>query len=89
MNSLHNYLLVAGIECMGNNCQVLAPEDFVLPLLKWPRLREKYQQYAFSDYVRSHPQLRFCPGPNCNIVVQAKECRAKRVNCTACKSQFW
>ncbi|XP_050710210.1 potential E3 ubiquitin-protein ligase ariadne-2-like [Eriocheir sinensis] len=77
-----------GIECMGNKCQVLAPEDFVLPLLKWPRLREKYQQYAFSDYVRSHPQLRFCPGPNCNIVIQAKECRAKRVNCTACKSQF-
>ncbi|XP_042207453.1 potential E3 ubiquitin-protein ligase ariadne-2-like [Homarus americanus] len=77
-----------GIECMGNSCQVLAPEDFVVPLLKRPRLKEKYQQYAFSDYVRSHPQLRFCPGPNCNIVIQAKECRAKRVTCTACKSQF-
>ncbi|XP_045585524.1 potential E3 ubiquitin-protein ligase ariadne-2 [Procambarus clarkii] len=77
-----------GIECMGNSCQVLAPEDFVVPLLKRPRLKEKYQQYAFADYVRSHPQLRFCPGPNCNIVVQAKECRAKRVNCTACKTQF-
>ncbi|XP_069937683.1 potential E3 ubiquitin-protein ligase ariadne-2 [Cherax quadricarinatus] len=77
-----------GIECMGNSCQVLAPEDFVVPLLKRPRLKEKYQQYAFADYVRSHPQLRFCPGPNCNIVVQAKECKAKRVNCTACKTQF-
>ncbi|KAK3866184.1 hypothetical protein Pcinc_028271 [Petrolisthes cinctipes] len=77
-----------GIECMANNCQVLAPEDFVVPLLKHPVLKEKYQQYAFADYVRSHPQLRFCPGPNCNIVVQAKECRAKRVICTACKTQF-
>ncbi|XP_042874887.1 potential E3 ubiquitin-protein ligase ariadne-2-like [Penaeus japonicus] len=77
-----------GIECMGNKCQVLAPEDFVLPLLTRPRLKEKYQQYAFADYVRSHPQLRFCPGPNCNIVVQAKESRAKRVKCTACKTQF-
>ncbi|XP_047479235.1 potential E3 ubiquitin-protein ligase ariadne-2-like [Penaeus chinensis] len=77
-----------GIECMGNKCQVLAPEDFVLPLLTRPRLKEKYQQYAFADYVRSHPQLRFCPGPNCNIVVQAKESRAKRVKCTSCKTQF-
>ncbi|XP_068243520.1 potential E3 ubiquitin-protein ligase ariadne-2 [Palaemon carinicauda] len=77
-----------GIECMGNNCQVLAPEDFVVCLLNRPQLKEKYQQYAFADYVRSHPQLRFCPGPNCNIVVQAKESQAKRVNCTNCKTQF-
>ncbi|XP_064086283.1 potential E3 ubiquitin-protein ligase ariadne-2-like [Macrobrachium nipponense] len=77
-----------GIECMGNSCQVLAPEDFVVCLLNRPQLKEKYQQYAFADYVRSHPQLRFCPGPNCNIVVQAKENQAKRVNCTNCKTQF-
>ncbi|XP_063606195.1 potential E3 ubiquitin-protein ligase ariadne-2-like, partial [Penaeus indicus] len=73
---------------VSQKCQVLAPEDFVLPLLTRPRLKEKYQQYAFADYVRSHPQLRFCPGPNCNIVVQAKESRAKRVKCTSCKTQF-
>lgn len=76
------------IECMANKCQVLAPEDFVVPMLNKPRLREKYQQYAFSDYVRSHPQLRFCPGPNCSIVVQAKENKAKRVICTDCKTTF-
>lgn len=76
------------IECMGNHCQVLAPEDFVLPLLRGGRLREKYQQYTFSDYVRSHPQLRFCPGPNCNIIIKAKEPRPKRVTCSTCKTQF-
>ena len=74
---------------MGSKCQILAPEDFLLPLLIRPRLREKYQQYAFADYVRSHPQLRFCPGPNCNIVVQAKDNKAKRVICSSCKSTFW
>ena len=74
---------------MGNGCQVLAPEDFVVCLLNRPVLKQKYQQYAFADYVRSHPKLRFCPGPNCNIVVEAKESQAKRVNCTNCKTQFW
>ena len=24
-------------------------------------------QFAFQDYVKSHPELRFCPGLNCNV----------------------
>ncbi|KAB7503210.1 Protein ariadne-2 [Armadillidium nasatum] len=76
------------IQCMGNKCAILTPEDFVVNLLSCSRLREKYHQYAFVDYVRSHPELRFCPGPNCNIVVRAKDCKAKRVICNHCKSRF-
>ncbi|CAG2055299.1 unnamed protein product [Timema podura] len=77
-----------GIACMAQNCEVLAPEDFVLNLLSRPKLREKYQQFAFCDYVQSHPELRFCPGPNCQVVVRAKEPCAKRVICTACSTVF-
>ncbi|MCL4122257.1 UNVERIFIED_CONTAM: hypothetical protein GTU68_003208 [Idotea baltica] len=77
-----------GIECMANKCSILAPEDFVFSHLSCPRLREKYQQYAFTSYVRSHPELRFCPGPNCNIVIRAKEYKAKRVICTHCKTRL-
>ncbi|XP_028139818.1 potential E3 ubiquitin-protein ligase ariadne-2 [Diabrotica virgifera virgifera] len=77
-----------GIACMARNCIVLAPEDFVLKQLQRPSLRQKYQQYSFQDYVKSHPQLRFCPGPNCSIVVHSKEIKAKRASCNHCKTIF-
>lgn len=74
---------------MAQQCDIYAPEDFVLTLLSKPSLRDKYQQFAFHDYVKSHPQLRFCPGPNCPVVIHAKEPKAKRSVCTKCKSSFW
>lgn len=76
------------IECMAQFCTILVPEDFVLSLLSKSVLREKYQQFLFSDYVRSHPELRFCPGPNCSIIIRAKENKSKRVICKHCKTTF-
>ena len=70
-------------------CSVMATEDFVLPLLITPQLKERYIHHAFSDYVKSHPELKFCPGPNCNIIIRAKENKAKRVVCQSCKTTFW
>lgn len=70
-------------------CSVTAPEDFVLPLLATPHQKERYIRHAFTDYVRSHPELRFCPGPNCNMIIRAKENKAKRVVCHSCKTTFW
>lgn len=70
-------------------CSVMATEDFVLPLLATPQLKERYVRHAFSDYVRSHPELRFCPGPNCNIIIRAKENKSKRIVCNSCKTTFW
>lgn len=57
-----------GIGCMAPDCNVRVPEDFVLTLLNRSVFRDKYQQFAFQDYVKSHPQLRFCPGPNCQVI---------------------
>lgn len=57
------------IGCMEQRCDVRVPEDLVLNLLNRPMLRDKYQQFAFADYVKSHPELRFCPGPNCQVGV--------------------
>lgn len=74
---------------MAQECEVLATEDFVLTLLTRPQLREKYQQFAFRDYVKSHPELRFCPGLNCQVVMRCKEPKAKRAICTYCKTSFW
>lgn len=76
------------IECMGKGCNILVPEDFVQNILTNSNLRDKYQEYAFKDHVKSHPELRFCPGPNCPVVVRAKISKAKRVICTCCNTSF-
>lgn len=70
---------------MATGCDVLVPEDLVLKLIPLPELRDRYQQFAFQDYVRSHPQLRFCPGANCQIIFRAKEPKCKRATCIQCK----
>lgn len=77
-----------GISCMAQECGLLAPEDFVLSLLSRFALRERYQKFAFRDYVTSHPELRFCPGPNCNVIFRSKEPKAKRTVCDHCKTTF-
>lgn len=56
------------IQCMAQECEVRAPEDFVISHVPKPALRERYQQFMFKDHVKSHPQLRFCPGPNCQVL---------------------
>ncbi|KAK6175068.1 hypothetical protein SNE40_013605 [Patella caerulea] len=83
-----NQGLTTGIECMGKDCKLLVPEDFICGILKDTSMREKYFKFSFTDLIKSHSQLRFCPGPNCSIVVQAKEPKAKRVECNMCKSTF-
>jgi len=77
-----------GLACMSQKCDILVPEDFVLGQLINGKLRDKYQMFSFSDHVESHPELRFCPGPNCPMVVRALQLKAKRVICSECATNF-
>ncbi|KAH8284399.1 hypothetical protein KR054_006159 [Drosophila jambulina] len=45
-------------------CCIRVPEDLILTQVTRPVIRDKHQQFAFKDYVKSHPELRFCPGPS-------------------------
>ncbi|VVC87523.1 unnamed protein product [Leptidea sinapis] len=74
------------IQCMAQECEVIAPEDFVLSHVAKPTLRDRYQQFMFKDHLKSHPQLRFCPGPNCQWIFRAwvRE-GARRVECQGCE----
>ncbi|XP_045482679.1 potential E3 ubiquitin-protein ligase ariadne-2 [Harmonia axyridis] len=83
-----NQGISTSISCMAKDCGILAPEDFVLKHISRANLREKYQQFAFQDYVKSHPFLRFCPGRNCSMVIYSKEVKAKRAVCSVCKTIF-
>ncbi|XP_062543223.1 potential E3 ubiquitin-protein ligase ariadne-2-like [Armigeres subalbatus] len=76
------------IGCMEQRCDVRVPEDLVLNLLNRPILRDKYQQFAFADYVKSHPELRFCPGPNCQIIIRSADISPKKATCKVCTSAF-
>lgn len=83
-----NQGISTGIGCMATHCNVLVPEDLVLTLLSKPHMRTKYQHFAFQDYVKSHPELRFCPGPNCQVIIRSKELSPKKATCDTCKTVF-
>lgn len=76
------------IRCMAANCDIYVPEDLVLNLVSRPNVRDKYQQFAFQDYVKSHPELRFCPGKNCQIIIRSQDNTAKKASCKACDTSF-
>lgn len=83
-----NQGISTGIGCMATHCNVLVPEDLVLTLLSKPHMRTKYQHFAFQDYVKAHPELRFCPGPNCQVIIRSKELSPKKATCDTCKTVF-
>jgi ariadne-2 len=76
------------IRCMAAGCDVLVPEDLVLTLVSRPQIRDKYQQFAFQDYVKSHPELRFCPGTNCQGIIRSQDLSAKKATCKMCETSF-
>ena len=45
------------IECMAEGCNVILPEDMVLDLITKSQIREKYQRFAFQDYVNVSMQI--------------------------------
>ncbi|VDK45253.1 unnamed protein product [Anisakis simplex] len=75
--------------CMASECALLCPEDFVMEVLSDRNdLRAKYKEFVFRDLVTSHPELRFCPGRDCQMIVMAKSQKAKRVTCVKCRTSF-
>lgn len=76
------------ISCMTLKCDLLVPEDIVLSIVNKQILKKQYQDLAIRKYIESHPLLRFCPGANCNAVIQFKECLAKKAKCIWCKLSF-
>ncbi|VIO87491.1 Uncharacterized protein BM_BM956 [Brugia malayi] len=77
------------IGCMASGCTLLCLEDFVLRILsERTEIRDKYERLIFKDCVESHPQLRFCPGIDCHVVIKAQCQKAKKVTCTSCRISF-
>lgn len=80
--------ITTGLQCMAKDCSILVPEDFIFKILSKPELRERYTKLTFCDHVKSHPELRFCPGPNCSMIIRAAELLPKKTICSQCKTQF-
>ncbi|XP_067934318.1 potential E3 ubiquitin-protein ligase ariadne-2-like isoform X2 [Watersipora subatra] len=77
----------ADMECMAVDCRVILSEDMVLDLLSRLEQREKYLRLSFESHV-NHPQLRFCPGPGCKLIIYAKERKAGKATCPNCDISF-
>lgn len=80
--------LALTVSCMSNQCHLLAPQEFVMRHVRKPHIQGKYRDVMFHENVRSHPQLRFCPGLNCSILIRCVKPQAKRCTCSLCKTVF-
>jgi len=64
---------------MHHNCEILLTETAVLPLVPGA-LGRKFEEILFDCMVLSYPGVRFCPGPDCGVIVMAlEESSPKRV----------
>ncbi|KAH8283244.1 hypothetical protein KR054_003542 [Drosophila jambulina] len=60
----------------GNGCSFVLHRGATRPgvtLVTRPVMHDKYQQFVFKDYVKSHPELHFCPEPIYQIIVQSSK----------------
>ncbi|CBY22151.1 unnamed protein product [Oikopleura dioica] len=74
--------------CMHHNCEILLTETAVLPLVPGA-LGRKFEEILFDCMVLSYPGVRFCPGPDCGVIVMAlEESSPKRVRCQSCSTEF-
>ncbi|XP_019633325.1 PREDICTED: E3 ubiquitin-protein ligase ARIH2-like isoform X1 [Branchiostoma belcheri] len=79
--------VATGVECMWSDCRLITTEDFALSILKNdPVTLRRYQQFAFNDYVKGHHQLRWCPGPDCDVMFMAPQPLGRKVECKKCKT---
>jgi len=87
-SSLTSVFFAPAIGCL--QCEVVMALETVQSMLE-QRAQDsaRFLRFALSDYVVSHPLLRWCPGPNCSIVFQAEESKAKKVSCSKCSTSCW
>lgn len=94
LNKISNLFFISGVtvklECMFTDCHLICQEEFVFNILSNnAKLKAKYEQLSFRDFIQSHPHLRWCPGRECNIVIYCKTNKAHRVTCSSCTTRFW
>ena len=76
------------MECLQCH-RILGLETVQSLLSQHSTALSRYLRFALSDYVVSHPLLRWCPGPNCTVVFQVKQPQAKKVTCSNCSTSCW
>eukprot|EP00095_Tigriopus_kingsejongensis_P002299 maker-scaffold1442_size41114-snap-gene-0.20 protein:Tk02299 transcript:maker-scaffold1442_size41114-snap-gene-0.20-mRNA-1 annotation:"GH21451" len=78
--------MTMSLSCMSNQCHMLATEDFIVRHVRKPNILAKYHDAVFHENVRSHAQLRFCPGLNCTMVFRCVKPQNKRCICSLCQA---
>ncbi|GMS97809.1 hypothetical protein PENTCL1PPCAC_19984, partial [Pristionchus entomophagus] len=76
------------IECMHSDCTLVCSAEFALAALNKAAFRAKYEKFVFRDYVTAHPELRFCPGRDCTLIIRSREQKPRRITCDKCSATF-
>uniref|UniRef100_A0AC35UF80 RBR-type E3 ubiquitin transferase n=1 Tax=Rhabditophanes sp. KR3021 TaxID=114890 RepID=A0AC35UF80_9BILA len=82
------------IHCMEPNCKKICSRIFIQKVIMGvpdvdDDLINMYQLLEENEIIESHPDLKHCPGVNCDMVVMATtEQEPLRAQCNKCKEEF-
>lgn len=64
------------VQCMAEGCAIVAPDSFILNVLK-PSSRKRFEQLIARHFVASNPSLKYCPYPGCTNTVSCPSASSK------------
>ena len=62
------------ITCPGSlSCLTIIKDESIFEFIDNQDIKTKYQQLIIKSFIQSNPNLKWCPGPDCNYVIQIQQ----------------
>ena len=62
------------IACPGSSsCPTIIKDESIFEFMDKQDIKTKYQQLIIKSFIQSNPMLKWCPGPDCNYVLQIQQ----------------
>lgn len=73
--------LASFIQCPASECKILVEDDFVLRLITFPVVQEKYKRRITEDFVVCHRLIKWCPSAGCSNAIKTSLVSHGKVQC--------
>lgn len=70
------------ISCPAEKCGIIVDDETIVKMISDDGVLQKYQHLMTSSFVMYNHQLRWCPGPGCNLAIKANHLLAYQQKCT-------
>ena len=76
------------IKCPAKGCNLQVDEVTISNLVQEESVLERYRRLVVDAYIEDSPNMRWCPGKDCEYAIKVSLLREKDVTCS-CGTRFW